>query len=129
VSRLVGCRDLQLKELHVPEPVRLALHRFDLIVRPLHRAAREHDVIIREQSRTVCCQRFGYLLEHLDPGLARAPNPAVAKRSRERLPGLVPEPSQIVLQVVGRRQWLVQGQRFLQPLFFVLLRIEILRVL
>ena len=39
VSALVDRQDLQLEELLVPEPVGLALHRLDLVVRPLHRAA------------------------------------------------------------------------------------------
>ena len=51
-----------------------------------------------------------------------ASNPAVQECGRECFPWLVPEPSQIVLQVVGRCQRLVQGQGFLQPLFFSKLR-------
>ena len=46
-------KDLQFEELHVPEPVRLAFHRLDLVVRPLHRAACDQHVVVRQQPRTV----------------------------------------------------------------------------
>ena len=106
-------KDLKLEQLHVSKPVRLAFHCLDLVICPLHRAARNHHIVVGQQSRAVHCQRFGHLLEYLDSRCLRSVNPAVQERSRKRLPWLVPKPLQIVLQIVGRCQRLIQGQCFL----------------
>jgi CheY-like chemotaxis protein len=44
VSAFVDGQYLQLKELLVAEPVRLSLHRLDLVVRPLHGTRRDHHI-------------------------------------------------------------------------------------
>src|SRR3954468_22789472 len=49
VPRLVDRQDLELEESPVPEPVRLTLHRLDLVVRPLHRSAGDHHVVVRRK--------------------------------------------------------------------------------
>ena len=85
---------LQLEELHIPKPVRLAFHRLDFVVRSLHRTARDHHVVLRKQSRSVHCERFGHLMKDLDVGRVRTSNPAIQERGRECFPWLVPEPSQ-----------------------------------
>src|SRR5262249_54870032 len=70
-----------------------------------------------------------HLLEDLDPRGLRPANPTVQERRGEPLPRLLPEPTQVLLQVVGCRQGLVQLQRFLQPPLLILLRAALLGAL
>ena len=90
-------QDLQLEKLFVTEPVRLTLHRLDLIVRPLHRTRRDHHVIVGQQPAPVPRQCLGHLLEHLDPRPFRTLDPAVEERRRERLARLLPELAEVLL--------------------------------
>src|SRR5512143_3117653 len=67
VPGLVDRQDLQLEELLVAEPIRLPLHRLDLVVRPLHRTGRDHHVVVGQQPTPVRRQWLSPLLAHLDP--------------------------------------------------------------
>src|SRR5271157_4133377 len=97
-------QDLELEEFSVPEAVRLPLHRLDLVVRPLHRATADHDVVVRQQTTTVRRQRRSHLLQHFDPRGPSTAYPAIEEEARKTLAGLLPELAQILLHVVGRRQ-------------------------
>src|SRR5512135_1736512 len=127
VPGLVDRQDLQLEELLVAEPIRLPLHRLDLVVRPLHRARRDHHVVVGQQTTPMRRQRLGHLLQHLDPRCLRALDPAIEQQRPELLPRLLPELAEVLLQVVGHGQRLVQSQRLLQLLPLVLLLVEVLR--
>ena len=85
VLALVDRQDLQLEELLVPEPIGLALHRFDLIVRPLHGAGRDRHVVVSQQPTAVRRQRLGHLWQHLDPRRLRTLDPAIEESGRELL--------------------------------------------
>src|SRR5262249_36545556 len=122
-------QDLPLEELPVPEPIRLPLHRLDLVVRPLHRTAADHDIVVRQQPAPVPRERLGHLLEDPDPRRLGPADPPVEERGGEPLPRLLPEPPEVLLQVVGRRQRLVELQRLVQPLLLVLFPGEVRGVL
>ena len=56
--------DFEFEEILVSKSLDLALYRLDLVVRPLHRASREHHVVIRRCPRAVPRQCPAPILEH-----------------------------------------------------------------
>src|SRR5512142_2755289 len=104
VLALVDRQDLQLEELTVPEPIGLALHGLDLVVRPLQGATRDRHVVVRQKPTAVGRQRLRHLLQHLDPRYLCPTEPIVEERRGEPLAGLLPELTEVLLHVVGHSQ-------------------------
>src|ERR1700729_4369460 len=119
-------QNLQLEKLLVSKSVRLPLHRLDLVVRPFQGTGADREVVVRQQTRAATLQCLGHLLKHAYARGLRSPDPVREKSTGERLARLVPELPQVFLQVVGRRQRLVQLQGLLQTGRLVASGVEVL---
>ena len=96
----MDAEDFEFEEIVVTETLCLALHGFDLVVGPFHRAGRDLHIIVVQQPTPVRRQGLGQPLEDLDPRGRRTLDPAVEECRRQLLAGLFPELPKLLLQVV-----------------------------
>ena len=113
------CQDAFFEVLIVSVPVGTSLHRADFIVDAFDGSAGDRFEVPVEQSLAMSSQRLGHGLENSNAGSIRSSAPIV----QELLGGLhgllIPELSEILFQVIGSRQWLVERQRLLKLLSFI----------
>ncbi len=121
--------DPELEELSVPVAVGLSLEELDLGVRALQGAGGDRYVVVSQQTLAVKGERVGHLAELPDSGSSSPSDPALEMPPGRLLVRLFPELPEILLQVVGGREWGVQVQSLLEPLALVAVRIQLVGVL
>src|SRR5262249_15001599 len=121
-------QDLQLEELTVAEAIGLAFHGLDLGVGAFQGAGGYRVVVPGQDTRLMLLESIGEPLEQPDARGARTGQPVAEYTPGRALVGLVPDLPQILLEIVGDGQRLVQTQGPLQPLVLVALGIQVLRV-
>ncbi len=122
-------QDLEFVELTISEPIGLSFHGLDLGVGAFQWPRRYWVVVVRQDARLVLVEGVGELLQHTDARGPRPRHPVAQHAPRGSLVGLTPDLPEVLLEVVGDRQRLVQLQGVPEALLLVAFGIEVLRVL
>jgi len=111
---------LEDKVLWITIPIRHSLKGSDFIVDAFDGAAGDREVIPVENARPVSLQSLRHGLQDFDSRCSSATTPVGQEFSGADFVELLPDLTQIVLEVIGRRKGLVQSQSFLEPSPFIL---------
>ena len=106
-----------------------SLESADLVIDAFESAGRDGEVVPVEDAGPMSFQCVGHCLENLDAGGPGAGTPVFQVPACDGFVGLLPDLTEVLFQVVGDRQRLIQVECFHQSCPFILCFIEILLML
>src|SRR5271169_1634089 len=113
------------KEFSIAVAVGFGLERADFVVDSFKFGGGELEVVVGQEAGTVAGERFGDFVEDAHAGGEGAVDPVLEEGGGQSLVGLIPELGNLLAQVVGGGEGLVEREGLVQTLGFVASRVEV----
>ena len=121
-------QDFEFEKFLVTEAVSLTFHGFDFVVGAFQGAGGDRVIIVGQDAPAIEGQSFGEFNQHGNAGSRSPVHPILEDGGGGGLICLEPDLPQVLFQVVGQGQGLIELQRGGQPFGFPAVGIEIFRV-